>query len=82
MFTPHQLILEAEDCLYMFSDGYADQFGGAKGKKFMVKQFHENLKTIHNMDMFDQHTYLEMRLDDWKGNLEQIDDVLVIGIKV
>lgn len=82
IFTTQKLKLNEDDCLYMFSDGYADQFGGSKGKKFMVKQFHDNLKSIHTYDVADQQTHLENQLNNWKGNLEQIDDVLVIGIKM
>jgi ligand-binding sensor domain-containing protein/serine phosphatase RsbU (regulator of sigma subunit) len=82
IFTTQKLKLNEDDCLYMFSDGYADQFGGLKGKKFMVKQFHDNLKSIHTFDVSEQQKHLENQLNDWKGNLEQIDDVLVIGIKL
>ncbi|MES2567118.1 MAG: two-component regulator propeller domain-containing protein [Bacteroidota bacterium] len=82
VFTTQYMKLNEGDCLYMFSDGYADQFGGSKGKKFMVRQFHDNLKSIHKYDMADQQRHLENNLNDWKGNLEQIDDVLVIGIKL
>lgn len=82
IFTTQKLKLNEDDCLYMFSDGYADQFGGSKGKKFMVKQFHENLKTVHKFDVADQQKHLENQFKDWKGNLEQIDDVLIIGIKL
>lgn len=66
----------------MFTDGYADQFGGTKGKKFMVKQFHDNLKAIHQLNIMEQKKELEKQLNDWKGDFEQVDDVLVIGIKV
>ena len=82
IFTTQKLKLNEDDCLYMFTDGYADQFGGSKGKKFMVKQFHDNLKSIHSYSVADQQKHLENQLNDWKGNLEQIDDVLVIGIKM
>ncbi len=81
-FTTHQLNLKTNDTLYLFSDGYADQFGGEKGKKFMVKKFHQDLLEIHQMDMIDQKDKLETLFNDWKGNFEQVDDVLVIGIKM
>lgn len=82
IFTTHTRHLKANDCLYMFSDGYADQFGGEKGKKFMVKRFHDNLMVIHNLDMKEQHKQLEIKFNSWKGDFEQVDDVLVIGVKL
>ncbi len=82
IFTTHTRTLSKNDCLYMFTDGYADQFGGTKGKKFMVKQFHDNLKAIHQFSINEQKKELEKQLNDWKGDFEQVDDVLVIGIKV
>ena len=68
--------------MYLFSDGFADQFGGEKGKKFMVKKFHQDLLSIHHLNMDEQKKRLEKYFNDWKGNYEQVDDVLVIGIKV
>jgi len=82
IFTTHTLHLQKNDCLYMFTDGYADQFGGLKGKKFMVKQFHDNLKSVHLYSIAEQQKELENQFNDWKGNFEQVDDVLVIGIKL
>ncbi|MBC7693975.1 MAG: SpoIIE family protein phosphatase [Burkholderiales bacterium] len=82
IFTTQKKKLNKNDCLYMFSDGYADQFGGTKGKKFMVKQFHDNLKSIHQFSVAEQQKALENQLNEWKGNFEQVDDVLVIGIKL
>ncbi len=81
-YLTHKLKFEKNDMLYMFSDGYADQFGGEKGKKFMVKRFHDRLLTIHNLPVAEQHKELEQIFDNWKGNYEQVDDVLVIGIKL
>jgi len=82
IFTTHTLHLQKNDCLYMFTDGYADQFGGQKGKKFMVKQFHDNLKSIHQYSIVEQQKELDRQFNDWKGGFEQVDDVLVIGIKL
>lgn len=82
IFTTHTLHLQKNDCLYMFTDGYADQFGGTKGKKFMVKQFHDNLKSVHLYSVIDQQKELENQFNEWRGNFEQVDDVLVIGIKL
>ena len=82
IFTTQKRQLKKNDCLYMTTDGYADQFGGIKGKKFMVKQFHENLKSIHQYNVLEQQKELENQFNDWKGSFEQVDDVLVIGIKM
>lgn len=82
VFTTHKRQLNKNDCVYMSTDGYADQFGGPKGKKFMVRQFHDNLQAIHQYSVSEQQKELENKFNEWKGNLEQIDDVLVIGIKV
>jgi ligand-binding sensor domain-containing protein/serine phosphatase RsbU (regulator of sigma subunit) len=82
IFTTHTLHLSTNDSIYLFSDGYADQFGGEKGKKFMVKKFHQNLLAIHHLTMQEQKQELENQFNDWKANYEQVDDVLVIGIKM
>jgi ligand-binding sensor domain-containing protein/serine phosphatase RsbU (regulator of sigma subunit) len=81
-FYTHSISLNKNDCLYMSTDGYADQFGGPKGKKFMVRQFHDVICSIHLYNINEQQKELEKHFNDWKGNFEQIDDVLVIGIKV
>lgn len=82
IFTTHTLHLNTNDSIYLFSDGYADQFGGEKGKKFMVKKFHQNLLSIHHLTMNEQRQELENHFNSWKANYEQVDDVLVIGIKM
>lgn len=81
-FTEYGVNLNKGDVLYLFSDGYADQFGGTEGKKFKYKQFKEVLLDIHQLEPSDQHKLLADKLEAWKGNLEQVDDVLVIGIKL
>ena len=81
-FTPHSIELKKGDTIYIFSDGYADQFGGPKGKKFMYKPFKNLLLSIQDKDMDDQKEILEQRFNEWKGNLEQVDDVCVIGIRI
>jgi tetratricopeptide (TPR) repeat protein len=68
--------------LYLFTDGYADQFGGPTGKKFKYKQFQEKLLAISHQPLAEQKNILEHTFDEWKGSLEQVDDVLVIGIRV
>ncbi|UCG28629.1 MAG: SpoIIE family protein phosphatase [Bacteroidales bacterium] len=80
-FTNHIIPLEENDVFYIFSDGYADQFGGPNGKKFMYRRFRHLLLTIHRLEMKDQLTFLEDSFDSWVGNLDQIDDVLIIGVK-
>jgi serine phosphatase RsbU (regulator of sigma subunit) len=81
-FTQHVIPLQRNDTIYMFSDGYADQFGGEKGKKLMTKRFREVLLSIQNKTMHEQKIYLQEYFESWKGNNEQVDDVLVIGIRV
>ncbi|MDQ3048238.1 MAG: tetratricopeptide repeat protein [Bacteroidota bacterium] len=81
-FTNQVLQLKKNDCFYMSSDGYADQFGGEKGKKFMVKRFHQLLVVIHQLPMEKQGEQLKTTIEGWQGNLEQVDDMLVIGIRV
>ncbi|MGE0567903.1 MAG: two-component regulator propeller domain-containing protein [Bacteroidia bacterium] len=80
MFTTHTLFVEHGTSFYMSSDGYADQFGGQLGKKFMVRRFNDLLKTIHTRPMQEQKTVLAESFELWKGTHEQIDDVLVVGI--
>ncbi len=69
------------DCFYIFSDGYPDQFGGKKGRKFMIKRFKRLLVEIHQKPMGEQRKILNRRLVDWQGLSRQIDDILVIGLK-
>lgn len=77
-----QIQLQKEDRIYLFSDGYADQFGGPKGKKFKYSQFKELLIQIHAKPMDEQHKLLNHYIEAWQGDLEQLDDVCVIGVKV
>lgn len=81
-FTTKSINFQPNSMAYMFSDGYADQFGGEKGKKFMVKRFYDLLLDIHAKDIMDQKYLLLENLEKWKGNHEQVDDVLVIGIGI
>ncbi len=73
--------LKKNDVFYMFSDGYADQFGGSEGKKYKYRRFRHILLTIHKLPMEQQQTYLNRSFEDWKGELEQVDDVLILGFK-
>lgn len=81
-FTNHTIQLNKGDTIYIFSDGYADQFGGPKGKKFKSKPFKELLLSISNNSLDKQKELIEKHFIEWKGNLEQIDDVCVIGVKI
>ncbi len=81
-FTNHVIEVEDGDVLYLFSDGYADQFGGDMGKKFMYKPFQKLLESVSLKPMDEQLKIVSDRFDTWKGDYEQIDDVLVIGVRV
>lgn len=81
-FTNKSFDLESGDAVYLFTDGYADQFGGEKGKKFMYKRFKETLVGLYSQPMTDQKTELLRIFREWKGSLEQVDDVLVIGLRI
>jgi serine phosphatase RsbU (regulator of sigma subunit) len=80
-FTDHRIQLQRGDVIYIFSDGYADQFGGTKGKKFLYRRFRELLVDIHSRPMDRQKTMLLEALNEWKGAQEQVDDILVIGMR-
>ena len=81
-FTTHKLQLNPGDFIFVFTDGYADQFGGDKGKKFKYKPLQELLVTNSDKKLEDQKNMLSKSFDEWKGKLEQIDDVLIMGIRV
>jgi serine phosphatase RsbU (regulator of sigma subunit)/ligand-binding sensor domain-containing protein/DNA-binding CsgD family transcriptional regulator len=81
-FATQEIKLEPGDSIYLFSDGFADQFGGAKGKKLKYKPFRELLLENHEKPMETQKTILSTAFDSWKGTMEQIDDVCIIGVKV
>ncbi len=81
-FTGHQIQLEPGDCIYMFTDGYADQFGGPRGKKFKYKTFKNLLVSMADKPMEEQMMLLDYSFEDWRGDLEQVDDVCVIGVRV
>jgi len=81
-FTNQIIKLQKNDCIYLFTDGYADQFGGELGKKFKYKNFQKLLLEIQDNDMKDQKHVLNYHFEQWKGELEQVDDILIIGIRV
>jgi phosphoserine phosphatase RsbU/P len=74
--------LNKGDCFYLFSDGYADQFGGPNNKKFKSKSFQQLLLNIQTLPMKEQCNKIKQTFESWKGQEEQIDDVLIIGIRV
>ncbi len=81
-FSNHTLKIKKNDIIYIFSDGYADQFGGENGKKFKYKPFRNLLLNISSKPMSEQKKILDETLEKWKGEFDQIDDVLVMGIKI
>ena len=81
-FTSHDLQLKKGDAVYLFSDGYVDQFGGLKGSKFKMEPFKKLLLEIHNESMEEQKEILDEELEKWRGDLNQVDDILVIGFKI
>ena len=81
-FTTQTFLLKKNDSIYLFTDGYADQFGGPKDKKFKIHQLKELLKNISSLNANDQIEKLGITFNDWKANTEQVDDVLIIGINI
>ncbi len=81
-FTNNVIQLKEGDSFYIFSDGYADQFGGPKGKKFMTGNFRDLLLKTSKLPIEAQKEHLNKTLESWKGNLEQVDDVLVMGFQI
>lgn len=81
-FTDHSFQLRKGDAIYLLSDGYPDQFGGPKGKKFKYKPFKHLLTEIQEKGMKDQKKLLDDQFEEWKGANEQVDDVLVIGVRI
>ncbi len=81
-FSLQKIDLKKGDIVYTFTDGYADQFGGDKGKKFKYKQLQELLLKNSGLPMEEQKRTLESSFDSWRGNLEQVDDVLLIGVRI
>ena len=81
-FSNHTVDIQPGDMFYIFTDGFPDQFGGPKGKKFKYDQYKSMLKTMSSMPCSEQLPFIENTFNEWKGDLLQIDDVLVIGFKV
>lgn len=81
-FTQYEIEAAPGSCIYLFSDGYADQFGGPRGKKFKYKQLRELLVVNSNLPMEEQRMAVEQTFHAWRANLEQVDDVCVVGLRV
>lgn len=81
-FTCNEFDLQKGDCLYVFSDGFADQFGGPKGRKFMAKRFKQLLVECNNLPMIEQKEKLDATIEEWMKEEDQIDDILVMGFRV
>ncbi len=81
-YTSHTVELQKDDTIYIFSDGYVDQFGGEKGKKLKPKAFRELLLSIQHESMDNQRDKINLLFEQWKGNHEQVDDICVIGVRI
>jgi len=81
-FDKHKVALKKNDMVYIFSDGYADQFGGTLGKKYKFRRFRHTLLTISNMPVIKQKSFLNENIENWMGDLEQVDDILIIGFRI
>jgi len=82
IFRTHEMQLSKGDTIYMFTDGYTDQFGGPSGKKFKMNRLQIILDDIHNRNMEEQYRVIKENFDHWKGHNPQVDDVLMIGVKI
>ncbi len=81
-FVTHEIELQSGDCIYVFTDGFADQFGGPKGKKFKSRQMKELFTSIASLPMPEQQERITKAFTEWKSSLEQVDDICVIGVRV
>lgn len=81
-FNLYEVEAQKGDKLYLYTDGFADQFGGPKKKKFKYKQLHDLLVNNVNLPLTTQHLNLETSFNTWRGDLEQIDDVLILGFEI
>ena len=81
-FNTQTIDLMAGDTIYLFSDGYADQFGGKHGKKLKYSKFKKYLASLSNYPLNERKEVLDRKFDAWRGENEQIDDVLVLGFNI
>lgn len=80
-FDLHKITLHPDDTIFLFTDGFADQFGGDKGKKYKYKPFKELLAKLNNTKIEEQGVFIEQEFERWRGEIEQVDDVCIIGVK-
>jgi len=81
-YITHTIELQQGDSIYIFSDGYIDQFGGEKGKKLKASAFRELLLKVNNLPLSEQKIVIDKAFEDWRGDNEQVDDVCVIGVRI
>ncbi len=81
-FRNHEIKVQEGDMLYLFSDGFSDQFGGPQGKKFKVRRFKEMLREVHTFPVDQQYKMISERLKQWIGDLEQVDDIVLLGVRI
>ena len=81
-FREFTINYQKNDRLYLYTDGYADQFGGPKGKKFMYKKLNELLVNVSGKQLEQQCIELDQTMETWRGSLEQVDDVCIIGLRL
>lgn len=81
-FSNHEILMQPGDMVYLLSDGYADQFGGPKGKKYKYNKLRDLLIAISSHSRKDQEIQLRESFLNWQGSLEQVDDVLIIGVRI
>ncbi|MEE4196239.1 MAG: SpoIIE family protein phosphatase [Bacteroidales bacterium] len=81
-FTNHEMDLQKGDVFYIFSDGFQDQFGGEDGSKFKTKNFKQLLLEIHHKPMTEQRKILDTKIDQWRGHWEQVDDIIIMGVRI
>jgi serine phosphatase RsbU (regulator of sigma subunit) len=81
-FKNNVIQLNKGDIIYIFTDGFADQFGGPEGKKYKYRRFRHLLLALHQLPMERQAEFLKRSISDWRGELDQVDDILIIGIRI
>ena len=81
-FKKHLVPIEESTMIYLFSDGYRDQFGGPNNTKFMSRKFNDLLLSIHQLPLQEQKEILDKTIEEWRGNQNQTDDILVMGIRL
>lgn len=81
-YHTHQINYLAGDTFFIYTDGYPDQFGGERNKKYMTRRFRELLLSLHALKSQEQKLKLQEELDRWKGARDQVDDILIIGFKL